>query len=132
MDLRLINKDLGFELRCADPIAFDIDYTRSLGEAAVSFLVDGGTNATIIIQRNQVVPIPFEAMIDPRTGRTEVRRVRIDSFTYQSAYKFMIRLKPQDATDQELLKEMAARTKLTPDAFMARFGYLIGIAPRPF
>ena len=45
INLRLINKDLGFELRCADPIAFDIDYTISLGEAAVSFLLGGGSNA---------------------------------------------------------------------------------------
>ena len=72
IDLRLINKDLGFELRCADPIAFDIDYTIGLGEAAVSFLLEGGTNATITIQRNQVMPMPFENMMDPRTGRTEV------------------------------------------------------------
>lgn len=132
LGLRLINKDLGFELRCADPIAFDIDYTIGLGEAAVSFLLAGGTNATISIQRNQVVPIPFESMMDPRTGRTEVRRVKIDSFTYRSAYKFMIRLKPQDATDEALLARMAACTQLSPEDFKARFGYLIGIAPRPY
>ena len=61
INLRLINKELGFELRCADPIAFDIDYTIGLGEAAVSFLLEGGSNATITIQRNQVVPIPSRA-----------------------------------------------------------------------
>jgi 6-phosphofructokinase 1 len=132
INLRLINKDLGFELRSADPIAFDIDYTIGLGEAAVSFLLTGGTNATITIQRNQVVPITFESMIDPVTGRTQVRHVNLDSFTYRSAYKFMIRLKPQDAHDEDLLARMAARTKLLPEAFKARFGYLMGIAPRPF
>jgi 6-phosphofructokinase 1 len=132
INLRLINKDLGFELRCGDPIAFDIDYTIGLGEAAVDFLLAGGTNATISIQRSQVVPIPFESMMDPRTGRTEVRHVQLDSFTYRSAYKFMIRLKPQDATDEALLARMAARTKLSLEDFKARFGYLIGIAPRPF
>ena len=132
INLRLINKDLGFELRCADPIAFDIDYTIGLGEAAVSFLLAGGTDATITIQRNQVVPIPFESMIDPRTGRTEIRRVKIDSFVYHSAYKFMIRLKPQNASDDGLLAQMAAHTNLSPEDFKARFGYLAGAAPRPF
>ena len=132
INLRLINKDLGFELRCADPIAFDIDYTIGLGEAAVSFLLEGGSNATITIQRNQVVPIPFESMMDPRTGRTEVRHVKLDSFIYRSAYKFMIRLKPQNASDDELLARMAAYTNLSPEGFKARFGYLIGIAARPF
>jgi len=130
--IRLVSKDLGYELRCADPIAFDIDYTRSLGEAAVDFLLNGGSNATITIQQNQVVPIPFEEMMDPQTGRTEVRQVNIDSFTYRSAYKFMIRLKPQYAGDDMLLAQMATQTNLSLQEFKARFGYLLGIAPRPF
>lgn len=128
----IVNKDLGYELRCADPIAFDIDYTRSLGEAAVEFLIKGGTNATITIQQNQVVPIPFEQLMDPVTGRTAVRTVNINSFTYRSAYKFMIRLKPEHAHDTALLARMAQQTNLTLEQFIARFGYLIGLAPRPF
>lgn len=132
IDVRLVSKDLGYELRCADPIAFDIDYTRSLGEAAVDFLLGGGSHATITIQQNQIVPIPFEEMMDPETGRTKVRQVNIDSFTYRSAYKFMIRLKPQDADDDMLLARMAAQTNLSLEEFKARFGYLVGIAPRPF
>jgi 6-phosphofructokinase len=130
--VRLRCKELGFELRCADPIALDIDYTRSLGQAAVGFLLGGGTDATITLQQNQVVPIPFAEMMDPRTGRTEVRRVNVDSFTYRSAYKFMIRLKPQDADDDVLLARMAAHTNLSLAEFTSRFGYLLGIAPRPF
>ena len=132
IDVRLISKDVGYELRCADPIAFDIDYTRSLGEAAVTFLAEGGTNATISIQQNQMVPIPFDQMMDPETGRTEVRQVDVDSFTYRSAYKFMIRLKPKHAGNEMLLARMAAQTNISLNEFKARFGYLIGIAPRPF
>lgn len=128
----IVNKDLGYELRCADPIAFDIDYTRSLGEAAVEFLIRGGTNATITIQQNQVVPIPFDQLMDPITGRTAVRTVNIHSFTYRSAYKFMIRLKPEHAHDTALWTRMAQQTNLTLEQFIARFGYLVGIAPRPF
>jgi 6-phosphofructokinase len=132
VDMGVVSKDLGYELRCADPIAFDIDYTRSLGEAAVDFLLQGGSNATITLQQNQAVPIPLEKMMDPNTGRTEVRVVKIDSFTYQSAYKFMIRLKPQDAENDMLLARMATQTNLSLEEFRARFGYLIGIAERPF
>ena len=33
-----IDKDLGYELRCADPIPFDAEYTRDLGYGAVKFL----------------------------------------------------------------------------------------------
>jgi ATP-dependent phosphofructokinase / diphosphate-dependent phosphofructokinase len=130
--MRVIDKELGYELRCADPIAFDIDYTRSLGEAAVDFLLSGGSGATISIQRNDVVPIPFESMMDTATGRTQVRMVNIDSFMYRSAYKFMIRLKPEHATNNVLLAKMAVQTNLPLDEFKARYGYLAGVASRPF
>jgi 6-phosphofructokinase 1 len=129
---RITSKDLGYELRCTDPIAFDIDYTRSLGEAASAFLLDGGTNATVTVQGTRVVPIPFDEMMDQETGRTEVRKVNLDSFIYHSAYKLMIRLKPEDADDHKLLTQMAEHTKLSLDAFKTRFGYLLGLGPRPF
>ena len=132
IQLKLVDKELGYELRCAAPIAYDIDYTRSLGEAAVDFLLKGGSNATITLQQNQVVPIPSETMMDPATGRTEVRMVNIDSFTYRSAYKFMIRLKPQHAQDELFWAKLAMQTNLSTEAFKARYGYLVGIAPRPF
>ncbi|MEA3309884.1 MAG: diphosphate--fructose-6-phosphate 1-phosphotransferase [Chloroflexota bacterium] len=130
--LSITSKDLGYELRCAAPVAFDIDYTRSLGEAAMEFLLAGGTNATITIQGNQVVPIPFSQMMDPETGRTEVRQVNVNSFRYRSAYKFMIRLKPEDATNVALLSRMADKTNLSLEEFKQRYGYLINIAPQPF
>lgn len=130
--MRIVSKEVGYELRCSDPIAFDIDYTRSLGEAALEFLLDGGTDATITIQNAEVVPLPFDQILDPETGRTEVRMVNIDSFTYRSAAKFMIRLTPTDAQDTELLSAMAALTNLSLEEFKQHYGYLMDIAERPF
>lgn len=132
VQVKLVDKELGYELRCAAPIAYDIDYTRSLGEAAVDFLLGGGSNATITLQQNQIVALKSDEMMDPVTGRTEVRMVNVDSFTYRSAYKFMIRLKPQHAADDLLLARMAMQTNLSLEEFRARYGYLIGLAPRPF
>jgi 6-phosphofructokinase 1 len=126
------DKELGYELRCAPPIAYDVDYTRSLGEAAVDFLLRGGTNATISLQGNQVVPIQSETIMDPATGRTGVRLVNIESFTYQSAYKFMIRVKPVHGKDPMFLPRLALQTTMSVEKFKARYGYLIGLAPRPF
>ncbi|TFG72385.1 MAG: 6-phosphofructokinase, partial [Anaerolineales bacterium] len=131
-DMRIVNKDLGYELRCATPNAFDIDYTRSLGQAAVDYLLNGGSNATITIQKDQVVAIPFDEMMDPNTGRTEVRMVNVDSFTFQSAYKFMIRLRKEHADDDMLIARMASFTNLSAEQFMTRYGYLMEAAPRPF
>ena len=42
--MRLVDKEIGYELRCAPPIAFDIDYTISLGKGAADFLMAGGSN----------------------------------------------------------------------------------------
>lgn len=126
------DKELGYELRCAPPIAYDVDYTRSLGEAAVEFLLQGGNNATISLQGNQIVPIPSETIMDPSTGRTGVRMVNIDSFTYKSAHNFMIRMKPEYARDPMFWPRLAMQqTKLSVEEFKARYGYLIGEAPQP-
>lgn len=130
--IRLVKYVLGYELRCAPPNAYDIEYTRTLGEAAVSFLVEGGTNAIITLQHNQAVPIPYDKMIDPDTGRTEVRMVDISSYRYQTAYKFMTRLKPEAAQDEGLFERLAALTCQDAAALKARYGYLAGICPRPF
>ncbi len=132
LHVRLVKHVLGYELRCAPPSAYDIEYTRNLGEAAVDFLVNGGTNAIITIQRNKAVPIPYDEMIDRATGRTEVRMVDLDSFRYQAGYKFMTRLKPEDAHNDDLFKRLAGLTNLSVKDFKERYGYLIGLGKRPF
>ncbi len=129
--ITIVDKELGYELRCADPCAYDIDYTRSLGEAAVTFLREGGTNAMITIQQNQTKPIPYDDLLDPKTRRTEVRMVNIDSFTYRSARKFMIRLTRDDLHDQELLANIEAQVGISRETFTEYFGYL-GNAPYAF
>lgn len=124
--MRLVKHVLGYELRCAPPCAFDVEYTRTLGEAAIDFLLEGGTNAIITVQRSRILPIPYAEMIDPETGRTEVRLVDTGSFRYLSSYQSMARLKPEHAGDDALFERLAAQTCLTAAQFKERFGYLTG------
>lgn len=131
VEMQVRDKELGYELRCAPPIAYDVDYTRSLGQAAVDFLLNGGNNATISLQGNKSVEIPSETIMDPATGKIGVRMVNTESFTYQSAVKFMIRLKSGDAKDPMFFPRLAMQTRLSVDQFKARYGYLIAAAPRP-
>ena len=70
-------KNIGYELRCADPIPFDMEYTRDLGYCAAKYLLAGGNAAMISMQGGHFVPIPFSEMIDAETGRTRVRLVDI-------------------------------------------------------
>ena len=52
-------KNIGYELRCADPIPFDMEYTRDLGYCAAKYLLAGGNAAMISMQGGHFVPIPF-------------------------------------------------------------------------
>jgi 6-phosphofructokinase len=122
--LKIVKQMLGYELRCAPPCAFDIEYTRGLGEAAVAYLLRGGNNAIITLQRGKFVPIPYAEMINPATGRTTVRMVNTSSYRYRSAYKFMTRLKPEHARDEQLMEKMAAFTNLTAAELRDRYGYI--------
>src|SRR5581483_9127928 len=61
----IVAKNIGYELRCADPIPFDMEYTRDLGYCAAKFLLAGGNGAMISMQGGHFVPIPFERLVDP-------------------------------------------------------------------
>lgn len=125
IDAGIIDKEIGYEVRCAPPNAFDIEYTRNLGYAAFDFLHQGGSDAVITIQNNQVVPVPFEEIIDPATGRTKRRMVNVDSLQYIIAQKYMIRLEESDFSNAEELGKLAAIANMTPEDFVLRFGYLV-------
>jgi 6-phosphofructokinase 1 len=124
IDVTIVAKDLGYELRCAPPGALDIQYCRSLGYWATRFLLDGQTQAMVTIQGGKMVPIPFREMLDHRTGKIRVRYVDIDSESYQTLRAYMIRLEPQDFTMPERIETLAQGGKLDQAEFVKRFGYL--------
>lgn len=121
LSMTLVAKSVGYELRCADPIPYDIEYTRDLGYCAAQYLLDGGTSAMVSIQNGRFTPIPFKQLVDPSTGRTKVRMVDIDSQSYQIARQFMIRLTKDDLSNSDLLGRYAALSSLPAEAFKERF-----------
>lgn len=118
--ITIVDKEIGYELRCAPPISYDIDYTRSMGYAAVRFLVEGGSSAMISIQNNETIPLYFEDLRDPETGKTRVRRVNTNSMNYKIAKDFMLRLVKEDLDDPAL----ANAFKMTPNEFKEKYSYL--------
>ena len=38
----IVAKNIGYELRCADPIPYDMEYARDLGYSAAKYLIEGG------------------------------------------------------------------------------------------
>lgn len=124
IDVTIVAKDLGYELRCAPPGALDILYCRSLGYWATRFLLDGHTEAMVTIQGGKMVPIPFREMLDHRTGKIRVRYVDIDSESYQTLRAYMIRLEPQDFEMPGQIETLAHGGHLDQTEFVGRFGYL--------
>ena len=124
--LTITNKNIGYELRCADPIPFDASYCRDLGYSAVRFLLDGGSEALISVQGGRMVPIPFADIREPGTGKTRVRMVNTQSEGYRVAREYMIRLEPEDFEDPAWVSKLAQAGQMTADEFRDRFGYLSG------
>ena len=117
--------DIGYELRCADPIPMDMEYTRDLGYCAAQFIINGGSAAVVAIVNGHFRPLYFKDMLDPDTGRTRVRMVDVGSEYYHIARRYMIRLNRLDFDDRKELAKYAAVCGITPERFHDEFHYLV-------
>ncbi|MDH4045526.1 MAG: diphosphate--fructose-6-phosphate 1-phosphotransferase, partial [Gemmatimonadota bacterium] len=133
LDLKItvVAKNIGYELRCADPIPADMEYTRDLGYCAAKYLLEGGNGVMISMQAGRFVPVPFKDMVDPETGRTRVRLVDINSTRYAIARRYMIRLRRDDFEDPHELARFAATCGMTLAEFRGEFEYLVRDEPPP-
>lgn len=120
VDATVVSKDIGYELRCAKPTPFDVEYTRTLGYGAVRYLLGGGSGALIAISGGRVTPVSLEELKDAQTGRVRVRTVDVRAESYHVARSYMIRLEMQDF-EEPAVSRLAAQTRLTADEFKARF-----------
>ena len=129
LKVTMVDKDLGYELRCADPIPFDAEYTRNLGYGAVKFLMSplaAEFGAIVSYEGGSLKPLKFDDMIDPATHRMRPRLVDVKSELFECAVRYMTRLEAADFADPAKLAALAAVVKLTPAAFQGRFGYVAG------
>jgi 6-phosphofructokinase 1 len=130
IDVTIVAKDMGYELRCAPPGAHDIQYCRSLGYWATRFLLEGGSNAMVTIQAGRLVPVPFGLMMDAKTGRIRVRYVDVESEMYQTLAAYMIRLKPEDFDSPTTVASLAKAGNLDAAEFTRRFAPVVGAPDR--
>jgi 6-phosphofructokinase len=129
VNVRINDQEIGYELRCVDPCAFDIDYTRNLGFGAVDFLENGGTNAMITIQGDQIVPLRFDDLRDPETGKTRIRSVDTNSLSFKIAREYMIRLDKADFESPEQLRRLAQAAHLSTAEFREQFWHVVEPVP---
>ena len=128
---------LGYELRCAPPVPFDIDYTRTLGYGATRFLLHEPVEESVRLggvvclgRAGHLRVLPFSAFRDADTGRTKVRLVDIESEGYRVARDYMLRLEMSDLEDPETLAELAAASGMPEADVTARFGNAVRLQPQ--
>ena len=126
--IAIVDVTLGYQLRCAPPIPFDIDYTRTLGYGAVRFLLSetdderlryGGLICQLDGHRKVLA---FDDLRDPETGRIRVRTVDIESEYYAVAREYMIRLDADDWADRQFISQVAQAANMSLEAFESAFG----------
>ncbi len=117
----MVVKDVGYELRCVAPNAFDQEYTRELGAGAVETLLAGTANVMITRQDQGIVALPFDEILDPKTGKTRVRMLDVSRASFATALSLQTRLLPVDLSQQAIAKQIAHASRLDPDALRARF-----------
>ena len=121
----IVAKNIGYELRCADPIPFDMEYTRDLGYLASKFLLNGGNGAMVSVQSGHFVPLRFEDIFDPETKRTKVRMVDVSAEYFEIARSYMLRLTRDDFADPHELAKFASTAGIPLEDFRDQFSYLI-------
>lgn len=127
---QFVDVTIGYELRCARPIPFDIEYTHKLGVGAVRYLFNGfskrdNRGALISIQEEKIVPIPFDKIINPETGRTEVRKVDINSDLYRAARSMMVKIEEKDFKNEKFLSEIASIARMSVEEFKKKYHSII-------
>lgn len=122
----IVDITIGYELRCAPPIAFDSEYVQQLGWGAVQYVLGtregwqpGG--ALIALRAGLMEPIPFSRILDPATGKTAIRRVDINSDTYQAARATMVMLEPGDLREPEKVSALAKAARMSESEFVAAY-----------
>jgi 6-phosphofructokinase 1 len=128
LEVAIIDKELGYELRCADPIPFDAEYTRDLGYGAVHFVMSDEAaryGAVISLEGGRLKPIRFEDMINPETRRMKPRKVDVDGESYRCARAYMIRLEPRDLAESARLGRLAEAANMAPGQFRQRFAKVV-------
>jgi 6-phosphofructokinase 1 len=123
----IVDVAVGYQLRCAPPVAFDIEYTSTLGFAAARFLLSESDvsqpvlSGMLYAEGGNTKVMAFEDMLDPVNGKTRVLQVDINGASYQVARRYMTRLGKGDLEDPHMLSRLADAAGMTPEQILAEF-----------
>ena len=122
VEAELVHKRLGYEMRSANPIPFDVDYTRKLGYCAVKYLLSGeGDGALVYVRRGKIQATPFQELLDKKTNSIKVRYMDKTTEAYEVAQKYMIKLVRNDLETPAILEKLSRQTSLSSNEFREYF-----------
>jgi len=124
INITIVHKTIGYELRAAAPIPYDIEYTRNLGYGAVRFLLCGGSGSMIVFDEGKLRPVSFVELTDPLTGKIRNKFVDINSENYEVGKKYMIRLDKEDFAPRSVAV-LAKAARMSVVQFNKKFSYLV-------
>lgn len=88
--LRVSSENIGYELRCREPVPFDIEYTRLLGYGAVKYLMEGHGGIMVVRDFDNLAYVPLANMVDDN-GQMRTRKVDLNSDMFRVASSFMVK-----------------------------------------
>lgn len=124
IETKIVNKNIGYELRSQPANSFDLEYTQNLGYSAVRYLLNGGSGAMITIRDGGPYIIPLKDVIESETGRIATRLVDLDNPYYKMCRRYMIRLERSDFEEGKRLSRLARVAGCTAEEFRSQFVYL--------
>ena len=72
--------EIGYDVRCASPIAYDREYCSLLGFGVYKLFIDGETGCMVYVDvKGDVAPLYLKDIQDPETGKIPPRLVNINS-----------------------------------------------------
>lgn len=83
--------EIGYEVRCATPIAFDLMYCSQLGMGVYQLYTEGFTGCMVFMdQRGNVTPLFLKDIQDPETGKIPPRGVDITTDRVKAVFNHMM------------------------------------------
>ena len=105
--------EIGYDVRCQDPVAYDLTYCTELAMGVYQLYSEGKTGCMVYVDAyGNVSPLYLADLQDPTTGKIPPRVVDINSGTAQNYYKYIAHYVTE--TDYEAVKALGIEN---PEAY---------------
>ena len=105
--------EIGYDVRCQDPVAYDLTYCTELAMGVYQLYSEGKTGCMVYVDAyGNVSPLYLADLQDPNTGKIPPRVVDINAGTAQNYYKYIAHYVTE--ADYEAVKELGIEN---PEAY---------------